>query len=193
MNNTNSTYSIKSVNIRTTDLRRRLLMSSSAVAIFEAFLKESIGEEVLVVNTNIGMEVYYYSKNDYSTFIRESILLYTIKYIDQSKLKFKNHLTREEVYQSFCEALMTFAQYPQVFLAYTKKFIHLKERNETSKYVFPILNGFFEEVLKFLTETGKMPHYEKIRRAKNYIKKPDPDDLIIKDLISEILMKKHYN
>ncbi len=185
--------SIKSVNIRSIDLKRRLLMSSAMVAVFESFLKQNIGNEVLVVNTNIGMEVYYYSKNDYNVFIRESILLYTLKEIDQSKLKFRNNLNKEEVYQSFCEALMTFAQYPQIFLAYTKKFIHLKRKNKSSKYVIPILNSFFEEVLGFLTKTGKIPHFEKVQKAKNKSQKPDPDRMVIKDLISEILLKKHYN
>ncbi len=168
-------------------------MSSSMVAVFESFLKENIGREVLVVNTNIGMEVYYYSKNNYSTFIKESALLYTIKHIDNSKLKFRNNQNQEEVYQSFCEALMTFAQYPQIFLAYAKKFIHLKEKNESSRFVIPILNGFFEEVLNFLNKTGKIPHYEKIKKAKNKSLKPDPDKIIIENLISEILLKKHYN
>ncbi len=184
---------IKSVNIRSIDIKKRLLMSSSMVTVFESFLKENIGNEVLVVNTNIGMEVYYYSKNDCSTFIKESALLYTLKQVDGSKLRFRNNLSEEEVYQSFCEALMTFAQYPQIFLAYTKKFIHIKRRNESSKHLIPILSGFFEEVLKVLTETNKMPHYEKVKRERNKPKKPDPEKLIIQDLISEILMKKHYN
>ncbi len=163
------------------------------VAIFESFLKESIGNEVLVINTNIGMEVYYFSNNDYSTFIRESILLYTLTQIDHKKLKFKNNQNREEVYQSFCQALITFSQYPQIFLAYAKKFIHLKEKNKSSTFVIPILNSFFEEVLKVLLKTGKIPHYEKIKKAKNKAQKPDFDKSIIENLISEILLKKHSN
>ncbi|MEW7288924.1 hypothetical protein [Aquimarina sp. 2304DJ70-9] len=193
MNNNHNIEDVKSVNIRSMDIKRRLLMSPSMVATFESFLKKNISDEVLVVNTNIGMEVYYYSKNDYSTFIRESVLLYTLKQIDQSKLKFRNNLNKEEVYQSFREALMTFAQYPQIFLAYTKKFIHLKRQNESSQYVIPILSLFFEEVLKVLTKTNKIPHYEKVNRANNKPQKPDPDKLVIQDLISEILLKKHYN
>ncbi|WP_109301528.1 hypothetical protein [Aquimarina sp. AU474] len=186
-------YSIKSVNIRSTDIKRRLLMSFTTVAIFESFLKENIGNEVVVINTNIGMEVYYYSNNDYSTFIRESVLLYTIKHIDQAKLKFKNNFNEEEVCKSFCEALLTFAQYPQIFLAYTKKFLRLQETNTSSKYVIPILNGFFEEVFEFLTEAGKIPHQKKIERAKNRRQDSNSENMIINDLISEILLKKHHN
>lgn len=163
------------------------------VAVFESFLKENIKDEVLVVNTNIGMEIYYCSGNDYSTFIKDSILLYTLKNLDHSKLKFRYNLNKEEVYQSFCEALMTFAQYPQLFLAYTKKFIYIKKRNKSSQYLIPVLNGFFEEVLKVLIETNKMPHYEKVKRARNKPSKPDPEKLVIQELIAEILMKTHYN
>ncbi len=193
MNNTNDIEGIKSVNIRSTDIRRRLLMSTSMVVVFESFLKQNIGNEVLIVNTNIGMEIYYHSQSDYSTFIKESVLMYTLKDLDHSKLEFKYHLNREEVYQSFCQALMTFAQYPQIFLAYTKKFIHLKEKNKSSRFVIPVLNDFFEEVLNFLTKTGKIPHFEKIKKARSKSQKPDINKMIIKDLISEILLKKHYN
>ncbi|WP_271767309.1 hypothetical protein [Aquimarina algiphila] len=193
MNTNKDIESIKSVNIRSVGIKRQVLMSSATVEVFESFLKENIGSEVLVVNTNIGIGVYYYSKNDYSTFIRESVLLYTITHIDQKKLKFRNNLNRIDVYQSFCEALIAFSQYPQIFLAYAKKFIYLKEKNKTSTFVIPILTGFFEEVLKVLDETGKIPHYEKIERAKNKLKKSDTDNKVIKELISEILLKKHYN
>ncbi len=193
MNSEENIESIKSINIRSTDIKKRLLMSSSMVTVFESFLKQNIGSEVLVVNTNIGMEIYYYSQSDYSTFIKESVLMYTLKDLNHSKLEFNYNLNREEVYQSFCKALMTFAQYPQIFLAYTKKFIHLKEKNKCSQFVIPILSSFFEEVLKYLAKNEKIPHYEKIIKAKRISQKPDTDHRIIQELISEILLKKHRN
>ena len=168
-------------------------MSSAKVVVFESFLKENIGDEVLVVNTNIGMEVYYYSKNNYSKFIRESVLLYTIKSVSPLKLKFCDNLTKEEVYQSFCKALITFSQYPQLFLAYAKKFIYLKKEHNSSKFVMPVLDSFFEEVLRFLVETGKIPHYEKVKKAKSKSKSLKINNMVVKELISEILLKKHYN
>ncbi len=160
------------------------------VAVFESFLKESIVNEVVVINTNIGMEVYYFSNNDYSTLIRESILLYTLTQIDHKRLKFKNNQNREEVYQSFCQALITFSQYPLIFLAYTKKFIHFKEKNKSSRFVIPILNSFFEEVLKVLMKAGKIPYYKKIKSVEH---KSNLDKNSIENLISEILLKKHLN
>ncbi|KAA1247470.1 hypothetical protein [Aquimarina sp. RZ0] len=183
---------IKSVNIKSTDIKRRLLMSSSTVETFQAFLKENIGNEVLVVNTNIGMEVYYYSANDYSIFIKESVLLYTLKHIDNKKLKFRSYLLREDVYRSFSEAILTFSKYPQIFLAYAKKFIFLTKKNTQSKFVMPILNDFFEETLKLLAKTAKIPHQEKIQTVKKKLEKTNNNNAI-SNLISEILLKKHLN
>lgn len=184
---------IKSVNIRSTDIKRRLLMSSSTVATFQSFLKDSIGDEVLIINTNVGMEIYYYSVNDYGNFIKESALLYTLKHIDNTKLKFRNSVTSEEVKRNFTEAIITFAKYPQMFLAYTKKFIRLRDTNTASEYVMPILDDFFEDAMRLLAESGKVPHYEKIQKAKNKSQKLDANQKVIYDLISEILLKKHRN
>ncbi len=185
--------SIKSVNIRSVGIKRGLLISNAKVEILESFLKETIGEEVLVVNTNIGAGIYYYAKNDYSVFIRNNIPNYIVSHIDSKKLRFKSSRNREEVYQNFCEALITFSQYPQIFLAYSKKFMHLKEKNQSSRFVIPILNVFFEEVLKELVETGRMPHHQKISKVYNVSREWDTNKDVIKDLISEILLKHHYN
>ncbi|WP_299256039.1 hypothetical protein [uncultured Aquimarina sp.] len=168
-------------------------MSSFTADTFQSFLKDSIGDEVLIINTNIGMEVYYYSTTDYSNFIKENALLYILKHIDAKKLKFRNSIDKEEVQKSFTEAIITFAQYPQLFLAYTKKFIRLRDKNAQSQYVMPILNTFFENTMKLLAETGKVPHSEKIQKAKNKSQKSDYNQSIIDDLISEILLKKHSN
>ncbi|MHA7055949.1 hypothetical protein ACWGOQ_0001920 [Aquimarina sp. M1] len=184
---------IKSVNIRSTDLKRRLLMSLTNVDTFQSFLKSSIGDDVLIINTNIGMGIYYYSASNYSNFISESALGYMLQHIDAAKLKFRNSLTKFDVQKSFTEAIITFAQYPQLFLAYAKKFHHLRNRNVQSEYVMPILNTFFEDAIKVLAETGKVPHYDKIQNKTNKYQKSENNQKAIDDLISEILLKKHRN
>lgn len=193
MNSDDDIENLKSVNIRSVDIKRRLILAFSAVKTLESYLKTNIDAEVLIINTNIGMEVYYYSVKDYSTFIKESVLLYASNHIDHTKLRYRSHHTNELVYQSFCEAFLAFAEYPQIFLAYTKKFIHLRGIHQDSKFIMPILNNFFESALRLLAATGKIPHYKKINKAKNKSQKPNNDENIIKNLISEILLKEHHN
>jgi len=189
----NTIENIKSVNIRSIGIRKGLLMSSSTVKAFQAFLKDSIGDEVLIINTNVGMEIYYCSDTDYSNFIKESALLYTVKHIDHTKLKFRNSDNPEDVRKNFIEAILTFAQYPQLFLAYTKKFMRLRDHNIQSKFVMPMLNGYFEDTIRLLSEKGKVPHFEKIKRAKNKSQKLDATQKIMGTLISEILSKNRRN
>ncbi|MBP2832553.1 hypothetical protein J8281_10190 [Aquimarina sp. U1-2] len=193
MNLPENIVAIKSVTIRSIAINRRLLISSSEVQTFESFLKDTIKDEVLVVNTNIGIEVYYHSSNDYGNFIKESVLLYTLKRVDPAKLKFRNNNNRSKVYQSFYEALLTFAKYPQLFLAYTKKFIHIKNKHSASTYIIPVLTSFFEEVLRILEDTDNLPHSEKIKSANDKLHRTRLDKSLIKSLISEILLKSRYN
>lgn len=182
---------IKSVNIRSTNIKRRLLMSPTTIGTLTVYLQDRIGAEILIINTNVGMEIYYNAKNDHSNFIKESALLHVTHPIDSSKLRFKNSLSSEEVRKNFMETIITFAQYPQLFLAYAKKFIYLKNSHRRSEHIMPVLNVFFEDAIAFLAETGKVPHYDKIQKAKNKSQKLDGNQKIIDDLISEILLKKH--
>jgi len=192
MNNL-ETDSIKSLNIRYVGLKNKQLMDASMVTVFESFLKETIGQEVLVVNTNIGIGVYYCANTNYNMFVRESILLFLISDVDTKRVRYRSNNSKEEVYQSFCEALVGFSQNPQVFLAYAKKFRKIQERNKSSAFVVPILNGFFEEVLEELVNKGTMPHYEKIKRLGYTVPSYGTNQKIIQELIAEILLKKHYN
>ena len=194
MNIRESIESIKSVQIKSTDLKRYLLMSPSKVKVFQSFLQSSIGNEVIVVNTNLGMEVYYYSTNDYSNFIKESVLLYTLTLSNQERLKFKSCINKKEVYDSFSETLSKFSQYPQFFLAYTKKFIRLQEVNKNSKFIMPVLIDFFEKGMQLLSEKGRIPYYQKDQLIKQKSRESVNDsEKIIKNLVSQVLMKMNSN
>lgn len=183
---------IKSVNIRSTRLKRQLLMSPSKVDDFQSFLKENIGSEVLVVNTNVGMEIYYYNQKDCSQFIKESLLIHTINSLDSSKLKFRINSTEEEVFKCFKESLISFAKYPRLFLAYIKKFLYLQRKNAASTKLVPTLRSYFEKVYHKLKEDRSLPYFENIEKARSNIDVSKQNNLI-QQLINEILMKRHYN
>ncbi|WP_130284775.1 hypothetical protein [Aquimarina brevivitae] len=167
-------------------------MSASKADDFETFLRESIGTEVLVVNSNMGMEVYYYSFKDCSKFIKDTLLIYTINSLDSSKLRFRSNTNEDEVFKCFEEALSSFSQYPQLFLGYVKKFLYLQQKNADSIYLVPILNEYFEKVYTSLSHKNQLPHLEKIEKARSNITKAKDKDLI-QNLIAEILKKSHYN
>ena len=184
---------IRSVNVRSTQIKKSLLMSHEMVHTFQTLLENNIGSEVLVINTNTGMEVYYYANIDYFEVIKKAVSSYLASHVDRAKLRFRNNHCKEEVHKSFCEAFFTFAKYPQLFLAYAKKFKHIRQKNKDSQYILPVLNSFFENSLRILAETGRIPHYQKIRDYKPSDTTAELDDSVIKELISEILLKMRSN
>jgi len=153
---------LKSVTIRFKKRQNRLLISKNTIPLFETFLKESIGEEVVVINTNIGLGIYYASKKNCSDIIKQSVILYTLKRNDLSELDFLYDLNLETLKINFSRALFTFASYPQLFLAYVKKFVHLRKQHVNSAVVMPQLNDLYELALKELYQQGKLPFAEKI-------------------------------
>lgn len=185
---------IKSV--RVTLLRnsqRRLLLRNTNVLLLENFLSTSIDSEVVIMNTNFGLEIYYYSPINYFDFITEAVKFYCLKKINIADLKFENNEEERQVYQSFCDALLTFSKYPQIFLAYSKKFVNIKASHKNSKNIIPILDSYFEEVLKYLEANGVLPHPDKVlqTRQKKFQESTYYD--VIKELILEILSKNHRN
>ncbi len=168
-------------------------MNAVTVDLFWSFLKKQINNDVVIINTNLGMEIYYYASSNYNTLIKESSLLYLIKEIDSSKIRYRFHENREEVFQSFCESLFTFLKYPRIFLAYTKKFLSLVKEHERQNQIITILKSFFEEALTILEETERIPFHDKIKQLNKKSQQPEIDNKIIQELISEILTNEHKN
>lgn len=173
---------LKSVTIKDYKFKRRLLLKPYLAKQFLSFLQEFIGNEVILINTNTGIQIFYYSKKNYSQFIKESMLLYCIKVNQNIELKFTNQNNGTEARKQFKNAVYTFSQYPQLFLAYSKKFIKLKNENTKSKIVISFLNIFFEKTLTTISKNkGVIPFQNKLNLNK------------IKKLNSEVNQKLLYS
>ncbi len=188
---------LKSVSIRSKHNTRRLLMTSSSVAAFQSFLRTHIGDEVLVVSTNIGMEVFYLSEHDCSALIERAIADYMIeKDVVNENLRFKNNQDSIVVYQSFSYAIQVFANYPQVFLAYSKKFLHLLKENKTQIQLVATLSLFYHVALENLKASGNVPHLQRIEAMCNALEIKVPqglNDFLQARLAKVLLHKIHSN
>jgi len=183
---------LKSVIIRFKERQNRLLIDKDTIPHFETFLKESVGSDIVIINTNISLGIYYSSKNNCSELIKRSVLIYTIKRIDTANLSFDYNLNYNDVRMSFIDGFYTFSQYPQLFLAYAKKFVYIREQHGYNKIVMPYLNNFYEQVLKELHKKEQLPFSKKIMNADGafFIKKRDP---LLYNLASRIASKEHFN
>ncbi len=179
---TQKLQNLKSVTIKASGFKRKLLLKPNLAKQFLLFLQGVIGNEVVLINTNIGIQVFYYSNKNYSLFIKESMLLYRMKTNQTNQLNFTNQNNGIQVRKQFKNAVYTFSQYPRLFLAYSKKFIKIKKENTKSKIVMSFLSIFFEKTLTgIIQKKGMIPFQNKLNFN------------IIKSLNSEITEKLLLN
>ncbi|WP_010522910.1 hypothetical protein [Aquimarina agarivorans] len=189
---TDKLTNLKSVTVKTSGFKKSLLLSPNVSYKFLQFLKDTIGKEVVLINTNIGVQIFYYSAKNYSKFIKESMLLYTIKLNDSIKLKFTFQLTGIHVRKQFKDTVYTFSQYPRLFLAYSKKFLNVKNENKSSKMVMPFLNAFFDKTLaSIIKKNGMIPFQNELNITRIKGIKPEINQLLLLKLYKEI--KHHLN
>ncbi len=184
---------IKSVSVMSKRLRKRLLMPSVVADTLQSFLSQLIHNEVVVVNSRVGIDIYYYSGKNYSQQIVDNVRDCIDASMDMSRLHISYCINRKEVYERFCYVLQSFVHYPQLFLAYIKKLVNVKEKNREGVYVMPILNAFFEENLRLLLTDKTLPHYSKVEALKQKSHLLNSQDQIIRNLVYEILLKKYSN
>jgi len=70
---------LKSVFISSKRYKKQLLIKHDEVPILQSFLQNAIKNEVLVINTNLGLDVYYQSSSDCSSIIKNSFHLIITK------------------------------------------------------------------------------------------------------------------
>jgi len=122
MRNTTTYLSkLKSVGVTRVNSKRNLLLSFKSLLDFQLYLEICIKDEVFIVSTNVGMQVFYSSELDYSVLIKEQLFL-RIKDNEHMSCVFRNNTDSIAVFNSFSEVMEVFSKYPQVFLAFSKKF-----------------------------------------------------------------------
>jgi len=69
---------LKIVNISGKGLKKELLITSKEVYTMSSFLKGVIENEIMIISTNLGLQIYYYSKNNQVSIIVNTFLLLAI-------------------------------------------------------------------------------------------------------------------
>ncbi|WP_027138838.1 hypothetical protein [Gaetbulibacter saemankumensis] len=72
-----SNPNLKIVSISNKNLKKELMVSSNEVTSLRNFLKEVIGEDILIINTNLGLDIYYLGVTSHEELIVSSFLLVT--------------------------------------------------------------------------------------------------------------------
>jgi len=121
---------LKSVFISSKKHKLSLLISSKEVAALSDFLEITINEKVLILNTNLGIEIYYQSDLDYTNLITHSFLLIASKKGNETaEYRIVPFRTFQELKSGMHQMLERLNSMPLAFGCYSKSIINQLGKN----------------------------------------------------------------
>ena len=140
---------LKIVNISSKTFKKELLVSSKDAKTFHDFLKDVIKSELMVINTNIGLDIYYNDKSDHEHFIVNTFLL-----LAACRGKSRDHFfiqsfnegkaIKVETYRFFEKLLKN----PLLFKSYSKSLCNQLNANyQSNSHIINELMGLWQEAL----------------------------------------------
>lgn len=186
---------LKYLHINEKHHKMQLLISHQEVAILKNFLAELLRDEVLIINTNLGLEIYYESSYDCTKLIKDTFAIVACKKCNtEDRYRFFSFQNEQEI-QRFMNASMQKLAGMPLFINYTKSTLRqLQLQFESNRKLIGKLLKIWDEVARNLRIKNVSTH--KIQAFRNkfqaiYINKVENE--VLKELIIEVLDKKNVN
>jgi hypothetical protein len=143
---------LKSVFISSKKHKLSLLISSKEVTALSDFLEITINEKVLILNTNLGIEIYYQSDIDYTNLITHSFLLIASKQGNEdAEYRIVPFRTLPELKNGLHQMLVRLNSMPLAFNCYSKSIIHQLNKNyEKNNQLIASLFSIWKQILMLI-------------------------------------------
>jgi hypothetical protein len=140
---------LKSVFIASKKHKLSLLISSKEVTALSDFLETTINEKVLILNTNLGIEIYYHSDINYTNIITHSFLLIASKQGNETtEYRIAPFRTIPELKNGLHQILVRLNSMPLAFNCYSKSVIHQLDKNyEKNNQLIASLFSVWKQIL----------------------------------------------
>lgn len=186
---------LKYLHVNEKQYSEELLISQKQVHLLKKLLTELIHNEVLIINTKLGLEIYYESSNDCTSIIKKILAFIVSESHDINEcFEFLSFQNKNEIQCCIDHAFAQVAETP-LFLSYTESMVNqLKLQYESNKKLIGKLADIWNEVKQNLCI--KNLSVQKIQALQGdfqeiYIQ--NIKDKIIKELIIEAVDKKYMN
>jgi len=153
-----------SVRFRNSGFKRTPVLYTAAEKSFKRFLINTMGQNVFVMTTALGLDVYYKSTRNHTDFIKNNLWLFKDKLSQEDSELQVEELEGEAVLQYLNTVIDTLVHHPQLFLSCCKKFLQHYKDSSTKTRMMELLYSTFESHLQKLITDGKTPHAAKIRK-----------------------------
>ena len=135
---------LKSVFISSKRYKKQLLIKHDEVSTLQTFLINAIKNEVLIINTNLGIDVYYQSSSDCSLIIKNSFLLVITKNGKRAaEYRITSFNTIQKLRSAMKNSFIRLSTMPLIFKSYSKSMMnqlnkHFKKDTKIIKTLFVV-------------------------------------------------------
>lgn len=162
-NNPNILNDLHCVRFRNVGFKRTMVLSPSAEKSFNRFLVDSLGQDVFLISTALGLDVYYCYPASKTDFIVKNLWLFQENTELVNKQIVQEH-HNGEVLLYFTTVVNTLLKHPQLFLSTCKKFVFQYKRTLIKNRLITLLFSSFELHLQELITQNRLPYISKIER-----------------------------
>ncbi|PTX63982.1 hypothetical protein C8N46_101592 [Kordia periserrulae] len=143
---------LKYLHVNEKQYSEALLISEKQVYILKKLLKDLLQNEVLIINTTLGLEIYYESPNDYTGIIKNILALIVSEKRDMNASFDFLYLKNEKEIQYSIHDSIKHIENDSFFLGYLKDMMRqLKPQYESSKRIIGKLSDLWNEATKNLS------------------------------------------
>lgn len=145
---------LKLVSIRSKGHKKQLLLSHLQQDAFAGFLKPLINNHLMVINTNLGLDVYYHSIIDHQKLIVDTFLLYVAeRHVSVNDFHIKAINKASELKEETRLLFLRLVEMPLFFKSYTKSLFYQMGLNyDSNQHILSKLFALWQEQLLLLNE-----------------------------------------
>jgi len=145
---------LKSVFISSKRYKKQLLIKHDEVSTWQTFLKNAIKNKVLIINTNLGLDVYYQSSSDCSLIIKNSFLLIIAKNCKSAnEYRITSLNTIQKLRNAIKNSFIRLCKMPLIFKSYSKSMLNqLNKQFKNNTMIIKELFVVWQNVLNILCQ-----------------------------------------
>jgi hypothetical protein len=146
---------LKSVHISSKKYKISILIAHNEVSTLLNFLESTLQTKFLILNTNLGLEIYYYSNKNLSALITNTLLLITSKKKqDLNDFRIKSFTSEERLLRGMQQTIKKLANTPLSFRCYTQNlFKQINDNYSSKKEIIEELFNIWKLLLSTLSLT----------------------------------------
>ncbi|WP_028377376.1 hypothetical protein [Leeuwenhoekiella sp. MAR_2009_132] len=164
------------VRFRNSGFKRTMVLSPAAEKSFNRFLIDSLGQNVFLISTALGLDIYYCSPSSKTDFIVKNLWIFQGDTPNLNTQIVQEHHD-VNVIKYFYIVVDTLIKHPQLFLSTCKKFTTQYQSTLIKNRLLTLLYSAFESHLHELIAQNKLPYINKVEKLMREVYVPNFENL----------------